>query len=98
MLNLPPNLEPRPSKPQEFLHGLLESIARIEKLGYQKLQSLGAEQLTNVYTAGGGAKNTVWQRIRQRNLGIPVTSAKVTQAAYGTALIAADLSLITVYS
>ncbi|MEL6578268.1 MAG: FGGY-family carbohydrate kinase [Cyanobacteria bacterium J06621_12] len=94
--NLPPNLEPRPHEPKEFLYGLLESIARIEKLGYQKLQSLGAEQLTHVYTAGGGAKNTVWQSIRQRNLKIPVTSAKITQAAYGTALIAADQSLITI--
>src|SRR3712207_8942029 len=38
-------------------HGLLESIARIEKKGYQLLQKLGADKLTQVYTAGGGAAN-----------------------------------------
>ena len=92
--NLPPQLEPRPRESHEFLHGLLESMSRIEALGYQKLQSLGADKLTNVYTAGGGAKNTTWSKIRQRNLKVPVTSAKNTEAAYGTALLAADRSLM----
>jgi sugar (pentulose or hexulose) kinase len=88
--NLPPQLEPRPSEPREFLHGLLESISRIEKLGYQKLQSLGADRLTRVYTAGGGAKNLTWQKIRQRHLKVSVASAKYTEAAYVTALLAAN--------
>lgn len=88
--NLAPNLEPRPPEAEEFLHGLLESMSRLEALGYQKLQSLGAEKLTRVYTAGGGARNTVWQRIRQRHLKVPVTPSQETQAAYGTALLAAD--------
>lgn len=88
--NLPPQLEPRPQEPVEFLHGLLESISRIEKLGYQKLQSLGADCLTRVYTAGGGAKNLAWQKIRQRHLKVSVASAKHTEAAYGTALLAAN--------
>jgi sugar (pentulose or hexulose) kinase len=85
---LPPKLEPRPDNPVEFLHGLLESFARIETLGYQKLQALGSSQLTQVYTAGGGAKNTVWQTIRQRHLKVPILTATNTEAAYGTALLA----------
>ena len=87
--SLLPQLEPRPKNSVEFLHGLLESMSRIEKLGYQKLQELGAERLTHVYTAGGGAKNAVWYKIRQRHLQIPVSKASNTQAAYGTALLAA---------
>ena len=86
--NLLPKLEPRPTNNPEFLHGLLESIARIEALGYQRLQKLGATQLTQVYTAGGGAKNNTWQTIRQRCLQVPVISAIQTEAAYGTALLA----------
>ncbi|MEL6927406.1 MAG: FGGY-family carbohydrate kinase [Cyanobacteria bacterium J06600_6] len=86
---LQPQLEPHPSQPKDFLYGLLESISRIEKLGYQKLQNLGADELTCVYTAGGGAKNAVWSKIRQRQLKVPVKSAEYTNAAYGTALIAA---------
>ena len=85
--DLLPQLEPRPDDPVEFLHGLLESIARIEALGYQRLQELGASKLTRVYRAGGGAKNTVWNSIAQRHLQVPVISAKYAEAAYGTALI-----------
>ena len=85
--DLLPQLEPRPDDPVEFLHGLLESIARIEALGYQRLQELGASKLTRVYRAGGGAKNTVWNSIAQRHLQVPVVPAKYAEAAYGTALI-----------
>lgn len=92
--NLSPQLEPRPHQPKKFLHGLLESMARIEALGYQKLQDLGAEQLTSVYTAGGGAKNTTWGQIRQRYLKVPVMLATNTEAAYGSALLATDSSLL----
>lgn len=92
--NLPPQLEPRPHEPEKFLHGLLESMSRIEALGYQKLQELGTDRLTCVYTAGGGAKNGAWSNIRQRYFKVPVTLAANTEAAYGSALISADQSLL----
>lgn len=88
--NLLPLLEPRPQEPVAFLHGLLESMSRIEEAGYQKLHSLGADRLNRVYTAGGGAKNLTWQKIRQRHLKIPIEVAQNTEAAYGTALLAAN--------
>lgn len=86
--NLPPRIEPRPTDSVKFLHGLLESIARIEARGYQLLQELGATPLTKVYTAGGGAKNAVWSAIRKRYLKVPVETPIHTAAAYGTALLA----------
>ncbi|MEG4144662.1 FGGY-family carbohydrate kinase [Microcoleus sp. Pol12B5] len=86
--NLPPRLEPRPTDSLEFLHGLLESIARIEAWGYQLLQELGATPLTKVYTAGGGAKNSVWSAIRKRYLKVSVLTPIHTAAAYGAALLA----------
>ena len=86
--NLPPRLEPRPTDSVEFLHGLLESIARIEARGYQLFQEFGATNLTKVYTAGGGAKNPVWSAIRQRYLKVPVVTPIHTAAAYGSALLA----------
>ena len=85
---LAPQLQPRPSDRVEFLHGLLESIARIEAQGYRLLESLGATPLERVLTAGGGAKNPAWRAIRQRHLGVSVTSATQTEAAYGTAQLA----------
>ncbi|MBD2345406.1 FGGY-family carbohydrate kinase [Anabaena subtropica] len=86
--NLSPRLTPRPDNPVEFLHGLLESIARIETQGYELLQKLGADSLDQVYTAGGGAKNPTWTAIRQRHLKVSVVSSVNTEAAYGTALLA----------
>jgi D-ribulokinase len=86
--SLPPRLEPRPQNPCQFLHGLLESIARIEAEGYQRLQDLGATPLSAVYTAGGGAQNPTWAAIRQRYLPVPVQKASQTEAAYGTASLA----------
>jgi D-ribulokinase len=86
--NLQPKLEPRPASDTEFLHGLLESLARIETQGYRLLEQLGASPLQQVLTAGGGAKNEVWQAIRQRQLKVPVVRSPQDEAAYGTALLA----------
>ena len=85
---LSPRLEPRPNNSVQFLHGLLESMARIEAKGYQLLQQLGATPLRQVYTAGGGAQNSAWRIIRQRNLKVPVIKSTQTAAAYGSALLA----------
>jgi D-ribulokinase len=85
---LPPRLEPRPDSDVEFLHGLLESMARIESRGYELLQQLGADKLACVYTAGGGAKNSVWTKIRGLYLQVPMLLPIHTAAAYGTALLA----------
>ncbi|HAC62818.1 MAG TPA: carbohydrate kinase [Cyanothece sp. UBA12306] len=86
--NLAPQLEPKPDNKIKFLQGLLEGIAKIEALGYQKLQDFGATTLSKVYTAGGGAKNEVWRKIRERYLKVPVIISQHTDAAYGTALLA----------
>lgn len=86
--NLPPRLEPRPDNPVDFLHGLLEGIARIEALGYRRLADLGATPLREVLTAGGGAQNEAWTNVRSRLLQVPVLPSPHTEAAYGTARLA----------
>ncbi|MFN3544752.1 MAG: FGGY-family carbohydrate kinase [Thiobacillus sp.] len=87
---LAPRLAPRPADAAEFLHGLLESVARIEARGYALLAELGATPVQRVETAGGGANNPTWTRIRERLLGVPVARAAHTEAAYGCALLARD--------
>ena len=87
---LAPRLAPRPPDDAEFLHGLLESLARIEAEGYGLLATLGATPVSRVETAGGGARNAVWTRIRQRRRGLPVTRAAHIEAAYGAARLARD--------
>jgi xylulokinase len=85
--DLIPRLTPRPDDPVAFLHGLLESMARIEARSYRLLQDLGASPLSQVYTAGGGAQNPAWTAIRQRHLQVPIQPATHREAAYGTALL-----------
>lgn len=83
-----PRLTPRPQDNALFLQGLLESLARIEAEGYERLVQLGASSLIEVYTAGGGAKNKTWQQIRQAYLKVPVYPSPQPEAAYGTARLA----------
>lgn len=86
--NMVPRLQPRPDSDAEYLHGILESIARIEANGYKLLKELGATAVDEVFTAGGGAQNEKWTVIRERVLGVPVRKAEQTEAAYGAALLA----------
>jgi len=84
---LAPRLEPRPASDVEFLHGILQGLARIEAAGYARLAELGAPPLRRVVTNGGGAKNTAWGTMRERLLGVPVSTALHSEAAYGSALL-----------
>jgi len=85
---LAPRLTPRPEQDSEFLHGLMLGIAKIEKLGYDQLQKLGAPYPKRVVTMGGGANSEVWRRIRQRILKVPVHNLRHCESALGAAILA----------
>jgi len=87
-LEMVSSVEPRPDSDVEFLAGLFESIARIEKQAYETLDSLGAPYPTIIKTVGGGSHNAVWTKIRERVLGVQVITAEQPSAAFGSALIA----------
>lgn len=86
--NLAPRFDPRPAEDHRFFQGLLEGIASVEALAYQRLTLLGAPPLRRVISIGGGARNEAWNEIRRRVLGVPVTVAEQTEASYGAALLA----------
>ena len=85
---LAPRLSPHPADDVQFMHGLLQGLSRIEAAGYARLVELGATPLKSVMTCGGGAKNPAWTAMRARLLGVPVTTARHPEAAYGAALLA----------
>ncbi len=89
--SLQPVLAPRPASDADYLHGLLESLARVEQRGYQLLSELGAPYPEKVISVGGGAVNATWSAIRERLLGVPVIAAEQQEAAYGAALLARGL-------
>lgn len=86
---LPPRLTPRPDSDVQFLHGMLEGIARIEQQCYAALSDLGAPDVTVIHTAGGGAQNDVWTAIRARVSGKPIKVAPNAEAAFGVANLCA---------
>ncbi len=88
--NWQPVLTPRPKTDVAFLHGMLEGIANIEALGYQRLVELGGPQPASMRSVGGGATNPQWTAIRERLLGVPFLAPLSTEAALGSALIARD--------
>ncbi len=75
----------------DTLYAMLHGIASIEARAYTALSEAGSSPVTRCFTAGGGAKNEAWRRIRQHMLGVPVTSLMqpYDEAAYGCALLAA---------
>jgi sugar (pentulose or hexulose) kinase len=86
--DFPPRLTPRPAGRVEFLKGMLEGIAKIEKVGYARLADLGAPPLRSLRSVGGGASNAAWTAIRRHKLGVPFLPALSDEAAAGTARLA----------
>jgi len=87
---LMPRLEPRPDDEGLFLQAMLEGLARIEAIGYSRLEELGAPKLRTLRTVGGGARNRAWRTLRQNALGLADTPAQFEDAAVGAACLAKD--------
>ncbi len=86
---LAPRLTPRPEDDVQFLQGLLEGITRIEAQCYEALKARGAPDIRRVYTAGGGVQNPAWLAIRERMIDVAFQIAPQTEAAIGSAILAA---------
>ncbi|EJK64218.1 hypothetical protein THAOC_15070, partial [Thalassiosira oceanica] len=95
-----PVLEPRPGSRGEYLHGILQGISDVERDGYRALGDLGSDPARPavVLSCGGGARNDMWLRMRERRMGVlygdgdrggEVRRADNTEASYGAALLAA---------
>lgn len=77
-----------PSGPVEAHRAVLEGVAFVERLGLERLQSLGVRRGTH-RLAGGGARSDVWNRIRATVLGCPVQVPHAAGSGRGAALLAA---------
>jgi sugar (pentulose or hexulose) kinase len=87
---LAPRLTPIPEDESQFLYGLLNGIANIEAKGYDLFKQFGASKLTEIYSVGGGAKNLVWQTIRQQKLNVDFKTPCSADAAFGSAILARE--------
>jgi sugar (pentulose or hexulose) kinase len=105
-----PIMEPKPIHNDRiaYLHAILQGIAKVECLGYQVLGELGAQPSfpSMVWTCGGGSKNDMWTKMRERLLlqqckdmnmhseyqatTIAVRRALHSEASFGAAVLAAS--------
>lgn len=83
-----PVLEPRPDDDGVYFQAILEGLTAIEKASYLRLEECGAPYPTRILSAGGGSINQPWTQMRAAAMGIDVASAKQSEAAYGSALLA----------
>ncbi|MYH57926.1 MAG: FGGY-family carbohydrate kinase [Boseongicola sp. SB0675_bin_26] len=90
--NLTPRVAPRPADDAAFLQGLLEGIARIEAQCYREIEARGGGFPDAIFSAGGGAGNAAFTKIRARALGIVPARAEDVEAAIGAARVAAGMS------
>ncbi|MEA2704528.1 MAG: D-ribulokinase, partial [Actinomycetota bacterium] len=68
---------------------LLEGVAFVERLGYERLADLGAVVDPPVAVSGGGSGSRVWNRIRATVLGGPVMETPAATTALGACILAA---------
>jgi len=85
---LEPRFIPEAESDIDFFQAILEGMADIETLAYNKLLDLGAPYPKRIISIGGGAANKSWRMIRQQKLSVPVVMAEQQQAAAGAAMLA----------
>lgn len=86
--NFAPRMTPRPSDNRVFFQAILEGIAHVEELGYERLAELGATPLKGIRSVGGGAANEPWTKIRLKALGVAAKPSMSEHAAMGAARLA----------
>ena len=86
--DLQPIMTPRPDDDALFLQALFEGIARIEARCYAEIEMRGGGSPKRIFSAGGGAKDHAFSRIRARSLGMDPVMSQTTEAAIGAAKLA----------
>ncbi|GKT12269.1 MAG: D-ribulokinase [Thiomicrorhabdus sp.] len=96
--NYPPKMPPKPEDPlfdsktgtisenhQQYFIALLQGLTHIENLAYQTLFEMGASELKQLYSVGGGMKNSIWMTLRDNQFKSKTTlkTALSLDAAYG---------------
>ena len=73
----------------ERYRAVLEGVAFVERLGYERLAALGAEAQPPLATSGGGSRSEVWSRIRASVLREPVVAKPAADTSLGACILAA---------
>ncbi len=72
---------------------VLEGVAFVERLGYDRLRELGAGPSGPIVSAGGGSASAVWNTIRATVLGAEMEARPGASTALGACILAASGTL-----
>jgi len=86
----PSRTTPRPADDAVFFQALLEGVADVERMAFERIAELGAPYPQRLFTVGGGAGNSAWSRLRARRLGCAMATPAHEQAACGAARLARE--------
>ena len=75
--------------PVEEYRAVLEGVAFVERLGYERLGQLGAPLAGPLRSAGGGSTSDVWTAIRATVLSVPITRPATANTSFGACILAA---------
>ncbi|MGI8983539.1 MAG: FGGY-family carbohydrate kinase, partial [Acidimicrobiales bacterium] len=73
----------------EAYRAVLEGVAFVERLGYERLGELGAPLADPLRSAGAGSRSDAWTAIRATVLGLPITRPERADTAFGACVLAA---------
>jgi sugar (pentulose or hexulose) kinase len=76
--------------PLHLYKGILEGLAYVERMIYEKIERLGYPVGDRIFTMGGGTKSDAWMKSRAGVLKKGVYRAEVIDTAFGSCIIAAS--------
>lgn len=79
---------PAASSVDEY-RAVLEGVAFVERLGYERLGRLGAALAGPLRSAGGGSRSDVWTAIRATVLGVAIARPATANTSFGACILAA---------
>ena len=75
--------------PVDEYRAVLEGVAFVERLGYERLGQLGAPLAGPLRSAGGGSGSDVWTAIRATVLNMPIIRPATANTSFGACILAA---------
>ena len=78
---------------QEMYAAYMEGVGYVERMAYEVMTGLGCTVGNEIYAVGGATKSAEWLKIRATILNKTLKVPKVTNAAMGSAMIAASKTL-----
>ena len=82
-----------PASEADHIRAVLEGVAFVERLGYERLAELGAFPHRSIVVTGGGSRSPVWNRIRATVLGMPLLVMPGATTTWGACMLAAAGSI-----